>query len=110
MIFAAGSSTGGGEVPIEAVWAGVAVVVVSALITAAAGYLRTRLTMRAERERLATSLEAEQRRLEAQLKAESDRQIESLSHDRAMRDRDEIRLRLDEVIEVGKSTVGAWVT
>ena len=97
----------GSEVPIEAVWAGVAVVVVAAIIAAVAGYLRTRLMMRAERERLSIRLAAEQRRLEAQLKAESERQLEALAHDRAMRDTDEIRIRLDEVIDMGEAALSA---
>lgn len=97
----------GGEVPIEAVWAGVAVVLVSALIAAATSYMRTRMTMKGEGERLTSQLDAEQRRVDAQLEAESARQLESLSHDRTMRDIDEIMLRLDEVIDMGEAALSA---
>lgn len=107
MVGAAAPVPSGSEVPIEAVWAGVAVVVVAALVAAVAGYLRTRLTTRGEREQLSIRLDAEQKRLEAQLRAESERQREALAHDRAMRDTDEIRVRLDEVIDMGEAALSA---
>lgn len=107
MLGAASPVSRGSEVPIEAVWAGVAVVVVAAIIAAVAGYLRTRLMMKGERERLSIRLDAEGERLAAQLKAESERQLEALAHDRAMRDTDEIRVRLDEVIDMGEAALSA---
>jgi predicted RNase H-like nuclease (RuvC/YqgF family) len=66
----AGSSN---SIPIEAAWAGVVAVIAAALITALGVYLQTRKTLQAERERL---------------------QIQ-LSHDRATRERAELRSILD---------------
>lgn len=97
----------GSEVPIEAVWAGVAVVVVAALIAALAGHLRARLLAKEERERLKVQLDAERERLEAQLKAEAERQREQLAHERLMADLEEIRVRLDEVIDMNEAALSA---
>jgi hypothetical protein len=95
------------EVPIEAVWAGVAVVVIAAVITALAGHLRTKLSAREEKARLAARLEAEGVRLDARLKAEASRHLEQLAHDRLIRDLEETRTRLDEVIDMGEAALSA---
>jgi hypothetical protein len=101
------SSSGGGEVPLAAVWAGVAAVVIAAVIAAVAGHLRAKLVGRQESERLARQLEAEQERLNAQLRAEASRQSERLAHERELSDLEETRILVDEVIEAGEGALSA---
>jgi hypothetical protein len=101
------SAAGTGEVPVEAVWAGVAAVVIASVITAVASHWRAKLLGKEESERLAKQLQAEQDRLDAQLQFEASRQTERLAHERELRDLEEIRVRIDEVIEAGESALSA---
>jgi hypothetical protein len=72
------------SVSTEALWMGGVAVVLAALITLVGVYLQTSKTLKAERERLDDQLQAEQERLRMQL-----------AHDRATRERGELRNVLD---------------
>lgn len=72
MLLATAISAGtAGDVPIGAVWAGVAAVVLAALIAALSSYLHGQRLIKAEQMTLAQSLDAEQTRLQSQLAADA---------------------------------------
>jgi hypothetical protein len=101
-------STGtAGNVPIEAVWAGVAAAVLAALIAAVSSYLHGQRLIKAEQMRLTQSLEAERARLESRLAAEAANQKSQLDHDRLLRDLAEVRNRIDDVIDMGEAALSA---
>jgi hypothetical protein len=82
-------------------------VVVAAFIAAASSHLLARRLIAAERQRLDQGLRAEQARLEARLSAESEAQRAQLAHDRLLRDLEEVRGRVDEVIDLGEAALSA---